>query len=108
MAYEPRRFPLTWQVHRTNRGRRDHYVGDSAHGVTVCFDYALYMLTGTDPRPVGDARMQGTSAGDVQAVLQSQGYKPLARRAAGNELKAKDVIFIGTSHVGYVAGPDAI
>ena len=27
---------------------------------------------------------------------------------AGNELKAKDVIFLGTSHVGYVAAPDSI
>ena len=83
-------------------------LGGPAYGVTVCFDYVLYMLTGTDPRPVGDHRMQGTSAGDVIAVLNSQGYKRLSRMPAGNELKAKDVIFLGTSHVGYVAAPDSI
>jgi hypothetical protein len=89
-----------------------------AHAVAVCYDYAIFRVSGTDPRPIVDPRMQGTTRLDLVTILKGKGYAPLPTMLAASDLKAGDVIFTGrpsfgepgeeSRHVGYVEGPNSI
>src|SRR5262245_30272798 len=80
----------------------------SARAIEVCYDYAIYRLTGTDPRPPGsDTNLPASSRADMEKALDKAGYKVVTPRPSGRELKPDDIVLV-PGHVGYVNAPNAI
>jgi len=79
----------------------------SASAIEVCYDYAIWRLTGDDPRPVDYPRRGVTGIPDLRAALEKKNYGKVVPTPKASELRADDVVII-PGHVGYVTAPNAI
>jgi len=79
----------------------------SGYAIEVCYDYAIWRLTGIDPKPKGDTTPGTTPRKTMFDKLEAKHYEKVVPTPKASELRADDVILLD-GHVGYVTAPNAI
>ncbi|HVT43612.1 MAG TPA: hypothetical protein VMT00_04405 [Thermoanaerobaculia bacterium] len=79
----------------------------NAIAIEVCYDYAIWRLTGNDPRPESYPYKGTTSVTELMTALRQKNYEKVDPVPKASELRADDVVII-PGHVGYVTAPNAI